>query len=137
MRGGIFSGSRQTYKNSSVTVIAESEIKREKIHRKERISKRKDFSRLLQRGKRYYSSQYTVIITPNNLGCVRLGLSIGRKVGNATSRNYEKRVCREFFRKEKNWFVMGKDILIIIKRQTQDFHTSYATLKGLLQKSCQ
>ncbi|KPJ88356.1 MAG: hypothetical protein AMS17_05780 [Spirochaetes bacterium DG_61] len=116
-------------------MTVESVIKREKIHRKERISKRQDFIRLLKRGKRYYSTQYTVIITPNNLDYVRFGLSIGRKVGNAVFRNYEKRVCREFFRKERDWFIKGKDILIIIKKQTQDYHTSYNTLKSLLHKS--
>ena len=116
-------------------MTAESVIKREKIHRKERISKRQDFIRLLQHGKRYYSTQYTVIITPNNLDCVRFGLSIGRKIGNAACRNYEKRVCREVFRKEKDWFIKGKDILIIIKKETEDYHTSYNNLKGLLHKS--
>lgn len=108
--------------------------KGEKIHRKERVSKREDFLRLLQHGSRYYSKQYSVIVAKNNLDYVRLALSINKQVGNAACRNYEKRVCREFFRKEKDRFRKGSDILIIIKKPTEDFHTSYNTLNSLFHR---
>lgn len=108
--------------------------KREKIYRKERVSKREDFIRLVQQGSRYYSKQYSVIIVQNNLDYVRLAISIKKNVGNAAVRNYEKRVCRELFRREKEWFRKGNDILIVIKHQTKDFHKSYNTLKKIFHR---
>jgi ribonuclease P protein component len=108
--------------------------RKENIQRKERIRKREDFERLLKSGKRYYSRQYTVIVAPSHFDHVRIGLSIGKRVGNAVCRNYEKRVCREFFRREKHWCKKGNDILIIIKKQTEDFQSSYSTLKKLFHQ---
>ena len=106
----------------------------EKISRKERIHKKEDFERLVQRGTRYYSHQYTLIVVHTNLNLVRFALSIGKKVGNAAVRNYEKRVCREFFRREKWWFEKGNDILIVIKKRTVNFLESYEHLSTLFHR---
>ena len=67
---------------------------REKIYRKERVSKREDFERLFLHGTRYHTNQYSIIVVQNNLNTVRFGLSVSKKVGNAVVRNYEKRVCK-------------------------------------------
>jgi len=101
---------------------------REKINRKERIHKKEDFQRLIQEGRRYYSHQYTLIVVHTNLNLVRFALSISKKVGNAAVRNYEKRLCREFFRREKRWFEKGNDIFIVIKKRTVNFLGSYEQL---------
>lgn len=95
--------------------------KREKFFRKERVRKREDFLRLNQQGSRYHSKQYSIIVVKNNLDYVRLAISIKRSVGNAAVRNYEKRICREIFRKEKSMFENGYDILIIVKLTTENF----------------
>ena len=108
--------------------------KREKISGKERVSKREDFQRLFQHGSRYYSKQYDVIVVQNNLNYVRFAFSMSKKIGNAVIRNYEKRVCREFVRREKEVYRKGFDILIVIKHQTQDFHESYNSLKRLFKR---
>jgi ribonuclease P protein component len=107
---------------------------REKIYRKERLHKKEDFQRLVQQGRRYYSHQYTVIVVHNNLNFGRFALSIGKKVGNAAVRNYEKRLCREFFRREKQWFEKGNDILIVIKQRTVNFTDSYEQLCTLFHR---
>ncbi len=108
--------------------------KGETFQGKERIGKREDIKRLFERGTRYYSKQYTLILLQNELDCVRLAVSIRRNVGGAAVRNYEKRVCREFFRKEKYRFEKGFDILIIVKKKTDNFHSTYAALKGLFNR---
>ena len=108
--------------------------KREKISGKERLSKREDFQRLFQHGSRYYSKQYEVIVVQNDLNYVRFAFSMSKKVGNAVIRNYEKRVCREFIRREKDVCRKGHDILIVIKHQTKDFHESYNSLKILFER---
>jgi len=108
--------------------------KGETLQGKERIGKQGDIKRLFERGTRYYSKQYTLILLQNGLNWLRLAVSIRRKVGGAAVRNYEKRVCREFFRKEKHRFQKGIDILIIVKSKTDNFHSTYVELKGLFNR---
>ena len=108
--------------------------KGETLEGKERIGKQGDIKRLFERGTRYYSKQYTLILLQNGLNRLRLAVSIRRKVGGAAVRNYEKRVCREFFRKEKHGFQKGFDILIIVKSKTDNYHNTYAELKGLFNR---
>ena len=108
--------------------------KGESLQGKERIGKQGDIKRLFERGTRYFSKQYTLILLQNDSNLLRLAVSIRRKVGGAAVRNYEKRVCREFFRKEKHSFQKGFDILIIVKHKTDNFHSTYAELKSLFNR---
>jgi len=103
----------------------------ETFRRKERIGKREDLQRLFKKGSRYHSKQYTLIIGKNDLDFSRLAVSIKKRVGSAVNRNYERRLCRECFRREKGKILTGFDVLIIVKETTHNFHESYAVLKGL------
>lgn len=109
--------------------------KREKCFRKERVRKREDFFRLNHQGSRYHSKQYSIIVVKNNLDYLRLAISIKRSVGNAVVRNYEKRLCREIFRKEKSGFNNGYDILIIVRQPTERFIKSGSLLRNLFVRS--
>jgi len=51
----------------------------------------------------------TVFVMPNGLSEHRLGLSIGRKVGNAVVRGRVKRMIREAFRHERGGVPMAGD----------------------------
>jgi ribonuclease P protein component len=106
-----------------------------KLLRKERVKKREDFVRLFNEGFRYHSKQYSLIVGRNNLDYVRLGVSIKKSVGNAAVRNYEKRICREIFRKLKGNFKRGLDVLIIIKQPTGKFQKSRTTLEDLFARA--
>jgi ribonuclease P protein component len=110
-----------------------TERKREKFYRKERIRKRRDILRVIQKGSRYYSRQYTLIVDKNSLDIVRFAISIKKNVGNSAARNYEKRLCREFFRKKKHGFKKGCDVLIMVKRATKDYEKSINALNTLVQ----
>ena len=107
----------------------------EKLLRKERVKKREDFVRLFHEGFRYHSKQYSLIVGRNNLDYVRLAVSIKKSVGNAAVRNYEKRICREIFRKQKGIFKRGFDVLIIIKQPTGKYQKSRITLEGLFARA--
>mgnify|MGYP002347903730 CR=1 FL=1 len=52
---------------------------------------------------------------PNKLGWARLGLVVGKRVGNACVRNRVKRRLREFFRLNMHVFPPGSDLVIIAK----------------------
>lgn len=51
----------------------------------------------------------TVFLKPNGLSEHRLGLSVGKRVGNAVARGKVKRMVREAFRHERSRIPMGSD----------------------------
>ncbi|MDZ7698974.1 MAG: ribonuclease P protein component [Deltaproteobacteria bacterium] len=84
--------------------------------KKERLLNRSDFVNLNRFGKRYHTNHFVVIGKRNELGITRLGVTVGKKVGNAVRRNRIKRLVREFFRLHKTHFPQGYDIVIIAKK---------------------
>lgn len=60
---------------------------------------------------------------------VRIGLTVGRKVGNAVTRNRVKRVLREFFRLHQASIDSPVDIVIVPKRtlNPEQFDLAQAT----------
>ena len=80
-----------------------------------RLRKRRDFQRIRREGKRLNSKNYNLIFRKNDLPHNRLAIAVGKKVGNAVKRNYEKRICREIYRDLKNSLPVGFDFLIIVK----------------------
>ena len=67
----------------------------------------------------------------NGLERTRLGLSIGRKVGNAVVRNRWKRAIREVFRKSVHQFPVGLDIVV---RPRKGAELSYAAVERSLPR---
>lgn len=64
-----------------------------------------------------------------DLGHHRLGISVGRKVGNAVARNRIKRMTREFYRMNKKevgiaGMISGADMMVVVRRGAADidFH---------------
>lgn len=56
-----------------------------------------------------------VYARPNELDFSRLGLSVGRRVGNAVRRNRVKRLLRETFRLNRHAWPTGYDWLIVVR----------------------
>jgi ribonuclease P protein component len=106
-----------------------------KFSGKERVRKREDIARLMRKGDRHYSKQYSLVVVKNSLDVVRIAVSVKKKVGKAAERNYEKRLVRECFRREKDHFPKGFDLLVIVKQTTDDFDLSYRSLKSLFCRS--
>jgi ribonuclease P protein component len=47
----------------------------------------------------------------------RLGVTVSKKVGNAVIRNRCKRIIREIFRKNKDKFPLGADVVVVVRRE--------------------
>jgi ribonuclease P protein component len=88
--------------------------------KQERLLKRSDFVNLNRSGKRVYTRHFIIIRKRNELGITRLGVTAGKKVGNAVRRNRIKRLIREFFRLHKALFPQGYDIAIIAKKDASN-----------------
>jgi ribonuclease P protein component len=52
----------------------------------------------------------------NSNGVKRLGITVTKKTGNAVFRNRMKRLIREFFRRNKDLFPAGYDVVVMAKK---------------------
>jgi ribonuclease P protein component len=84
----------------------------QKLRRRERLTRWWEFQRVLRRGRKVSDTRLVIRAAPNKLGLVRLGLSVSRKLGKATYRNRVKRWIREAFRRHKDWFPPGLDLVV-------------------------
>ncbi len=82
----------------------------------ERVRKRKDYSRIYKNGARLYSENLLVILLANDKGTRRLGVTVGKRIGNSVKRNRIKRLLREFFRLHKDSLPAGRDIVITVRK---------------------
>lgn len=76
-------------------------------------------------GNKYY------IIYIKNSENTKVAISVSKKVGNAVTRNYQKRVVREIVSKSMK-FITNKNILIVVKNSCLDI--SFNEKKQMLEK---
>ena len=62
-----------------------------------RLTDSSEFERVYKQGTAYRGKLFSVHAFPNELGTLRLGLSVSKKVGNAVTRNSLRRRLREIF----------------------------------------
>ena len=78
-----------------------------------RLHRRRDFQRVFE-GRWSVADRYLVVYAaPNELDCVRLGVPVSRKFGNAVRRNRVKRLIREAFRLEQETLAPGFDLVCV------------------------
>ncbi len=85
----------------------------ESLGPQERIRKRKDFLAIYGKGKRYRAKYFNFVYLPNDSNFSRLAVVVGRKIGNAVTRNRAKRWIRTLFRRNKELVKPPMDIIII------------------------
>jgi ribonuclease P protein component len=111
-----------------------SSLKKEGLSSKERLTLNKDFKRVFKEGKKIWVGRHLLIIyCPNQLGLRRLGLVVSGKIGKAVERNKVKRLLRELFRKNKELFPEGVDLIMIPHPNLKNL--SYGELLELVRKN--
>lgn len=88
-------------------------VHRFRYRRAHRLSGRKAYAAVFDRGKRYFARGLVVIARANHLPYMRLGLSVGKRLGKAVARTRLKRVIREGFRQARNRELGGLDLVVI------------------------
>lgn len=78
------------------------------------------FRRLYRRGKVQVTPTMVVYALPNGQKGRRLGITAGKKVGGAVSRNRAKRRIRELFRISQEQLKNGYDFCIVARTRTVD-----------------
>lgn len=80
-----------------------------------RLGGERAYQRVFRGGKRFHARGMMIVACPNDLGWMRLGLSVGRRVGRATVRNAVKKAAREAFRRAPSRALGGLDVVVVAR----------------------
>ena len=103
-----------------------------------RIRTQRQFQHVISNGRRKANARLTVFVVPNDLSHSRLGISTGKRFGNACRRNRVKRLLRESFRLQQHQLPTGIDIVCIpqsIKRSSLELQDYYQCLARLIRQA--
>ena len=109
-------------------------ISDERFRKKEHLLKSKDFNKVYKKGRLGRADGVVMYCMANALPHNRLGFSIGSKnIKRATSRNRIRRLLREVYRKSKDKFKSGFDIVIVVRKDIS-INISYNSAEATLLK---
>lgn len=102
-----------------------------------RIKKNKEFQHTFRHGKSFANRQLVIYyVEKEKQEHFRIGLSVGKKIGNAVTRNRIKRYLRQAFLELEDDIKGNYDIIIIARNPTSsmEFHEMKKSLSHLLFK---
>lgn len=103
----------------------------ERFPKQVRVRKQSDFDAVYQASIFAADNLLVMQVQRNGLNVTRLGLSVGKKVGDAPTRNKWKRTIREVFRKCRHELPSGLDLVV---RPRKGAVLSYAELQRAFPK---
>lgn len=89
------------------------------------------FNDIIKTGKQVKSKYFYIYYKENNLPYARFGIAVGKKIGNAVTRNKYKRIIRNILNDNKKTFKNNQDYIIMIKKSGLD--KTFIELKEDLQ----
>jgi len=101
--------------------------------KRDRLLWRSMFMGVQRHGRKVHTKYFVLFLLANDLGRVRLGITVSRKVGSAVVRNRVKRRVREVFRQHREFFPPSSDLVIIARKSAarvsydeilRDLHTA-------------
>ena len=103
--------------------------------RDQRLRKSRDFVAARRHGKRWSSGLLMLLARPNGLAATRVGLSVGRRVGNSVVRNRVKRRLREAARLAD--LPTGWDLVLVARGDaaTADYDSLNRSVADLLRRA--
>lgn len=105
------------------------------MRREQRLTRKKDFEAVYQRGKSRSNRLLVLRTAPNDVGVNRYGFAVGKRVGGAVVRNRLKRRLREGARLTP--VKQGWDIVFIARQDAvdADYHTLKRAVEELLGRA--
>jgi len=86
---------------------------RQTLRKSQRLTRRKDISRVFRRGRRVSGDLLRLHVVENSTDQSRLAVAVSTRYGNAVRRNRAKRLCREAFRSVRAELPAGYDYVIV------------------------
>lgn len=90
------------------------------------------FMRCYKKGRRVGCEWLCVHFFPNNMPVSRLGITAGKKLGNAVTRNRVKRIIRAAYRQSEQGLPIGYDVVFVGRNGIQE--KSSCDVQGFIQK---
>ena len=84
------------------------------------LRKRRDFELVFKNGVALGSQYLVIYARPNGLSFNRLGLSVGKKIGKAVTRNRIKRLLKEALKRVLEEISLNYDFVIVAKKSSAD-----------------
>ena len=105
------------------------------MKKEEVIKKSSEFDEIIKNNKFVKNNNYIIYYRDNDTKC-KFGISVGKKIGNAVTRNYYKRVIRNICDKSKNLYSNKKDYIIIMRKGLEllNFDDACLSMNDLLKK---
>jgi ribonuclease P protein component len=75
----------------------------------------REFERVMREGRKVHTRNLVIFVAPGAADSARLGLAVGRRVGNAVCRNRWKRLVREVFRLKLRGGLQAVDLVVAVK----------------------
>ncbi len=106
----------------------------------EALKDSKVFSRLYKKGRFVANDSIVAYFMPNRLPVTRLGITAGKKLGNAVTRNRAKRILREAYRQSEMKLPIGYDIVLVARegikeKKTQELYGFFHRLAKEMNKA--
>lgn len=79
------------------------------------IKENRSFMNAYRRGKKVETKYFVIYYRKNRFNVTRLGITTGKKLGNAVTRNRIRRVLREAYRNVQDSLICGYDIVIVAR----------------------
>lgn len=95
-----------------------------------------DFNKIISKGQSVKNNDFVIYYDDNSSNINHYGISVGKKIGNAVTRNYYKRITRNICDKNKNLYSKGKDYIIIVRKgcTLQNFNEINESFVYLMKK---
>ncbi len=88
-----------------------------------KLNKNKDFLRLYSKGTFVSCSMCSVYYRRNGKKNNRIGISTGKKIGNAVDRSRARRIIRQAYREKEMEFPVGYDIVVCARKSIKGCKT--------------
>ncbi|NLY92451.1 MAG: ribonuclease P protein component [Myxococcales bacterium] len=86
------------------------------LSRDDRLRKRAEYREAQRSRHRVHTRSFLIVLCPRDDRRTRLGITVTKKVGHAVHRNRIKRCVREAFRRNRDLFPAGFDVVFIAKQ---------------------
>ncbi|MCR5717728.1 MAG: ribonuclease P protein component [Oscillospiraceae bacterium] len=87
------------------------------------LRQNREFQLCYRKGRSFVSKYVIVYARPNKLPCSRLGITTGKKIGNAVCRSRSRRLIRQAWRENELDAPIGLDVVIVARTGLAD-HSS-------------
>lgn len=84
------------------------------------VKEHTEFDDIIAKGRYKKNKHFVIYNKESNFSYPRFGIAVGKKIGNAVTRNKFKRQIRMIINNNKNLFKNNQDYIIIVKKSSLD-----------------